>query len=105
VGSKSSGREVISMPVLNPEAAGAEPMECDSEFFLKIDETKCKHYVEWSIWSDVRDRDPYISGTLKWDGCMQTRGVHLCESRDIERLSKLLLEVREHGSMMPNWDG
>ncbi len=56
---------------------------------------------------DPHDAEPYVSGTVKWDGCVNyTVGtdsvmMHACGRRDLEKLSRVLVTVFERcGALM-----
>lgn len=71
------------------------------------------HYAEYEIWikPDLEQEEkPDITGSIKWDGCMnwQTNPdcmAHFCEKDDISSLSAAFLWVRlQAGQLMSNAD-
>ena len=60
------------------------------------------HHVEFSLWINPQDEtdEPDITGSVKWDGCMnwQTNPncmAHFCSAEDIDTLSRGFKWVRE----------
>lgn len=80
-----------------------EEIKEDDIVIFVLKHKKKEHYVEfnmeevteWESDESISKTEPYLRGTVKWDGCMHlwfgdNGYMHFCGKRDIERHKKVM---------------